>query len=149
MGKKRYLAAVAAAVVLGTTLAASPAAALGAPSFQQLTASANNGNVRSNCFFQVTYVSLVNGTVTGKMNGQAAASNPLASLGVRSTYTECQLYTDFDARVFSAFKYGANASTGIKYVTTLLSSSYLVCTYAEQLKWNGNFSNTAACAQSG
>jgi hypothetical protein len=148
--RARYLAAAAATIAAGTTLAASPANAVGVPSFQQMKTMVYDSVVRSTCHLQVVYVSLANGTVTVKMNGQTASTNILASLGVKHSWIYCDFVNQQgDVREISNQTNGSNASTGVKYVTIPLSSTYYLCTYGTELLYNGTYDSVSGCTSSG
>jgi hypothetical protein len=138
MSKVRTLqiAAAIAAVAAGTSVLASPAGAT-VPSFQQIKSSAKDSVITSNCFFQVTYVSLVTGTITGKMNGQAQSTNLLSALGVKDTAIACTLSTQSGQHVtISNLHAGSNAQTGVHLVTLPLSDHYTLTTVAHQDMYN-------------
>jgi len=129
--RTRYLAAAVVGLAAGATLLASPASAL---SFQQIQSTAKDGTITSNCFFQVTYVSLVTGTMTGKMNGQAQSANLFQGLGVKYTGISCSMSPDSgEPATLSNVHAGSSAQTGVHLVTLPLSDHYTLCTTAFQV----------------
>jgi hypothetical protein len=141
--RTRYLAAAVAGVTAGATLLAGPADAL---SFQQIQSSAKDGTITANCFFQVDYVSLVTGTIVGKMNGQAQSANVFKGLGVADTSITCTLSTSAGQHVtLSNVHSGQSAQTGVHLVSLPLSDHYTLCTTGHQDNFNHTSDTVSNC----
>jgi hypothetical protein len=144
--RTRHLGAAAVAVGAGVTLFATAAGAASVPSFQQIQSSAKDNVITSNCYFQVTYVSLVTGTLTGKMNGQAQSTNFLNALNVKSTSINCTLSNSAGDQVSVANLHsGYSAQTGVHFVTLPLSDHYTLCTAAQQTMNNNSTHSVGNC----
>lgn len=144
--RTRHLGAAAVAVGAGVTLFATAAGAASVPSFQQIQSSAKDGTITANCFFQVDYVSLVTGTIVGKMNGQAQSANVFKGLGVADTSITCTLSTSAGQHVtLSNVHSGQSAQTGVHLVSLPLSDHYTLCTAAQQTMNNNSTHSVGNC----